>query len=233
MLDDRRIMAIKTANGIVDTVRFVAYNGLESLEGQRREEQLIAGPPAACFHVGRSRWLLASAQAPAHVQTWPSRFDHTFEAIPQFVGRGTMPPLARIYIKASFVYFVAAFVLGATVMLDRWLVFSRWLRLVYVSQVHLLMVGWITQLAIGVAYWMFPRFLKEQDSRGRGSDRLAWFVFVTLNAGLLLRLVCEPFYLMGPQSWLAALLALSGVLQAVSAIGFGVLIWGRVRPMER
>jgi hypothetical protein len=144
-----------------------------------------------------------------------------------------MPPLARTYIKVSFVYFVVAFVLGAMVMLDRWLVFSRWLRLVYVSQLHLLMVGWITQLAIGVAYWMFPRFLKEQDPRGRGSDRLAWFVFVTLNAGLVLRLVFEPFYLMGPQSWLAALLALSGVLQAVSAIGFGVLIWGRVRPMER
>lgn len=144
-----------------------------------------------------------------------------------------MPPLARTYIKASFVYFVVAFVLGAMIMLDRWQGFSRWLRVGNVSYLHLLMVGWITQLALGVAYWMFPRFLKEQDPRGRGSDRLAWFVFVTLNAGLVLRLICEPFYLMGPQPWLAGLLALSGVLQAASAVGFGILIWGRVRAMER
>lgn len=143
-----------------------------------------------------------------------------------------MPPIARSYVKAAFVYFVTAFVLGALMMLDRWLSFSRWLKVVYLSQLHLLMVGWISQLAIGVAYWIFPRFLKEQDARPRGSDSLSWAVLISLNAGLLLRFLLEPFYLMGPQPWMAALLALSGVLQALAALGFGLLIWGRVRAME-
>lgn len=144
-----------------------------------------------------------------------------------------MPPIARTFVKASLVYFFVAFLLGALMMLDRWLVFSRWLRVLYTSQLHLLVVGWITQLAIGVAYWIFPRFLKEQDPRPRGSDALAWFVLATLNAGLLLRFAVEPFYLLGPQPWLAALVALSGVLQALAAIGFGWIIWGRIRPAER
>jgi hypothetical protein len=143
-----------------------------------------------------------------------------------------MPPLARIYVKAAFVYLIAAFALGALMMLDQWLGFSRWLRTVYFSQLHLLLVGWITQLAIGVAYWIFPRYLKEQDPHPRGSDALAWAVFLCLNAGLLLRFLFEPFYLMGPSPWLAALIALSGVLQAAAAVGFGWLIWGRVRAME-
>ena len=144
-----------------------------------------------------------------------------------------MPPIARNFVKAAFLYFLAAFLLGALMMLDRWLSFSRWLRVVYLSQLHLLMVGWITQLAIGVAYWIFPRFLKEQDPRPRGSDTLAWFVLISLNAGLLLRFVIEPFYLMGAKPWLAALMALSGVLQALAAVGFGWIIWGRIRAMER
>jgi hypothetical protein len=144
-----------------------------------------------------------------------------------------MPPIARTFVKAAFLYLVAAFLLGALMMLDRWLNISRWLKVVYVSQLHLLMVGWITQLAIGVAYWMFPRFLKGQDLRPRGSDGLAWAVLVCLNLGLLLRFVVEPFYLMGPRPWLALLLALSGVLQALAALGFGWLIWGRIRAMER
>jgi hypothetical protein len=143
-----------------------------------------------------------------------------------------MPPLARNYIKAAFVYFIVAFVLGALMMLDRWLGFSRWLKVVYFSQLHLLMVGWITQLAIGVAYWMFPRLRKEQDPRPRGSDTLGWFVLVALNAGLLLRFLLEPFYLMGAQPWLAATMALSGILQAAAAVAFGLLIWARIRPME-
>jgi hypothetical protein len=75
--------------------------------------------------------------------------------------------------------------------------------------------------------------LKEQDSRPRGSDALAWFVLISLNAGLVLRFLIEPFYLMESRQWLAALMALSGVLQALAALGFGWIIWGRIRPMER
>jgi hypothetical protein len=143
-----------------------------------------------------------------------------------------MPPIARTFIKAAFAYFILAFLLGALMMLERWLGFSRWLKAVYLSQLHLLMVGWITQLAIGVAYWMFPRYRKEQASGPRGSDALAWAVLIALNAGLLMRFVFEPLYLMGPQPWLAAIAALTGVLQALAAIGFGLLIWGRIRAME-
>jgi hypothetical protein len=143
-----------------------------------------------------------------------------------------MPPIARTFTKAAFLYFLAAFLLGALMMLDRWLSFSRWLKVVYLSQLHLLVVGWITQLAIGVAYWIFPRFLRNQDPRPRGSDALAWAVLISLNAGLLMRFIFEPFYLMRSQPWLAALLAVSGMLQAFAALGFAWLIWGRIRAME-
>ena len=144
-----------------------------------------------------------------------------------------MSPIARTFVKAAFLYFLVAFLLGALMMLDRWLDFSRWLGALTMSQLHLLVVGWITQLAIGVAYWIFPRFLREQDPRPRGSDALAWFVLASLNAGLLLRFAVEPFYLMDAQPWLAALMALAGVLQALAAFAFGWIIWGRIRPMER
>ncbi|MGC9332757.1 MAG: hypothetical protein ACP5JJ_01310 [Anaerolineae bacterium] len=143
-----------------------------------------------------------------------------------------MPAIARTYVKAAFVYFVAAFLLGGLMALDTWMGLGRWLRVVYLSQLHLLVVGWITQLAIGVAYWIFPRLPKEPGTRPRGSDALAWSVFACLNSGLLLRFLIEPFRLMGPKPWLAALLALAGLLQATAAMGFGLLIWRRVRPME-
>lgn len=143
-----------------------------------------------------------------------------------------MPHLARNMVKAAFIYFIAAFLLGALMMLDRWLTFSRWLRVLYLSQLHLLVVGWITQLALGVAYWMFPRLQKDRGPRPRGSEALAWFVLICLNIGLLLRFIFEPFYLMGPRPWMAALLAFSGVAQAAAAVAFGLLIWARIRPME-
>lgn len=143
-----------------------------------------------------------------------------------------MPPLARAFVKAAFLYFLAAFLLGALMMLDPWLGLGRWLRAVYLSQLHLLVVGWITQLAIGVAYWIFPRFRREESAHPRGPDALGWAVFLCLNVGLLLRFLFEPFSLMHPAPWLAATVGFSGVLQALAALAFGWLIWGRVRPME-
>lgn len=142
-----------------------------------------------------------------------------------------MPRLARIFVKASFVYFVAALLLAALMAFDG-LAAGRWLRSTYLSQVHLLVVGWISQLIAGIAYWMFPRFLKEQKRPPWGSDRLAWMVIVCLNVGLVLRFALEPFSLMTGEAWLKALVALSGVLQVVGVAGFAVLIWGRVRAME-
>jgi cyanate permease len=142
-----------------------------------------------------------------------------------------VPPLARTFVKAAFVYFVAALLLGALMVFDG-LGTGQWLRSAYLSQIHLLVVGWISQLAIGVAYWMFPRFLKEQNPLPRGADRLTWTVILCLNAGLILRFLFEPFALTSGQAWLNALVALSGVLQTLAVLGFAVLIWGRIRAME-
>ncbi len=58
-----------------------------------------------------------------------------------------MPPLARIYVRAAFVYFAAAFVLDVLMMLDHWRHFGWWLKAVYLGQVHRLTIGWITQWA--------------------------------------------------------------------------------------
>jgi hypothetical protein len=123
-----------------------------------------------------------------------------------------VPPLTRWYIKLSLVYFVAA--LAASV----WQAAGGplWLTPVYI---HLLVVGWITGMIFGVAYWMFPKFSKEQP---RGMDGLAVATFFLLHAGLLLRIVAEPLQAGG-------LLVLSAVSQWLAGIGFIANTWPRVK----
>jgi hypothetical protein len=123
-----------------------------------------------------------------------------------------VPPLTRWYIKLSLVYFVAA--LAASV----WQAAGGplWLTPVYI---HLLVVGWITGMIFGVAYWMFPKFSKEQP---RGMDGLAVATFFLLHAGLLLRIVAEPLQAGG-------LLILSAVSQWLAGIGFIANTWPRVK----
>lgn len=135
-----------------------------------------------------------------------------------------MPLLARTYIKAGLICFVVGMVLLLLVSAQGPLGLSPQLGLLRPVYLHLLIVGWIMQLIMGVAYWMFPRYSPQQP---RGSERLAWAVFVLLNTGLLLRTAGEP--LAALQQEMGWMLALSAVLQLLAGWGFVLNIWPRVR----
>jgi hypothetical protein len=132
-----------------------------------------------------------------------------------------MPPVTRWHVKLSLLYLVAALVVGIVQMVG--LEAGAALFAVYV---HLLVVGWITQMIFGVAYWMFPKFSKE---RPRGSNQLAIAACVLLNLGLILRVVAEPLQARHPAPTLAWLLVLSAVAQWFAGLAFVANIWPRVK----
>lgn len=126
-----------------------------------------------------------------------------------------MPTLTRWFLRLGLLYLLAGLVLGVAMAFRvEWL----GLRPVYL---HLLLVGWITQLIFGVAHWMFPRASADQP---RGNERLGWATLILLNLGLLLRAVTEPF---APAAGGGLLLITSGVLQALAATLFVIHIWPR------
>jgi hypothetical protein len=130
-----------------------------------------------------------------------------------------MPVLTRWFIKTSLAYLVAALVLGVVHA-------ARAGAAIDPVYVHLLVVGWITQMIFGVAYWMFPKYSKEVP---RGSDRLALASYVCLNAGLLVRVVAEPAVARHPGTWLGPALAVSALLQWLGGMAFVANTWARVR----
>ena len=137
-----------------------------------------------------------------------------------------MPLLARTYIKAGLVHFAVALVLGVLVAAQPVFQWSPSVVVLRPVFLHLLIVGWVTQLIIGVAYWMFPKQSKEQP---RGSTRLGWVVFALLNVGLILRAVGEPLFALQAGSFTGVLLAVSAVFQVLAGWLFIANTWGRVK----
>ena len=107
-----------------------------------------------------------------------------------------MPVLARWMIKAALAYLLTALILGLLVTAGPPLGWPSSIGVFRPVYLHLLMVGWVTQLIFGVVYWMFPKYSREHP---RGSERLGWLIFWLLNAGLILRVVGEPW-----RSWFPA-----------------------------
>ncbi len=137
-----------------------------------------------------------------------------------------MPTLTRFFIKAGLLYFVLALLTGAAVQAGPFLDLPANLMALQPVYFHLFLVGWITQMIIGVSFWMFPVLSHEEP---RGSERVGWFVFLFLNTGLILRSVAEPMNVWVPAEPWRWLLTVSAVLQWLSGVFYVSLIWGRVK----
>jgi hypothetical protein len=115
------------------------------------------------------------------------------------------------------VFLVLAFALGVAMRLD------PDLRFLWPTYLHVLVVGWLTQLIFGVAFWLFPRASRE---RMRGHEGLIWLSFSALNAGLLLRIVGEPFDLGAADG---PVLLVSAACHLVAALSFIANVWPRLK----
>lgn len=133
-----------------------------------------------------------------------------------------MPRVSAWAVRLSLLYLSAGFVLGALLLVNKafpllpavW----GWLPV----HAELLLSGWVLQLALGVAYWILPRF----TGGARGSEGAAVPALAVYNLGI----------------WLAAGGALAGLawlalagrmMQAGGAALFLFNLWRRVKPLAR
>lgn len=136
-----------------------------------------------------------------------------------------MPTLTRWFIKTSFVCLALALIAGLL------LSFQSELNLagfggVFPVYVHLLVLGWVTQLIFGVVYWMFPKFSIEKPRR---SESLGWWTYGLLNFGLLLRLIAEPIQSVQPNAVSGWTLVIAAALQFLAGLTFMINSWSRVK----
>ena len=137
-----------------------------------------------------------------------------------------MPLITRTYAKAALVYLVAALAAGIFVALRPLVDAPRFIGGLTPVYFHLFMVGWVTQLIIGVAYWMFPKYSKELP---RGHGWLAWATFALLNAGLLLRVVAESAQATDAAAAWTWGLPISALLQWIAGMAFVINTWPRLK----
>jgi len=134
-----------------------------------------------------------------------------------------VPALTRWLVRAAMLYLVAALLLG--VALESPVAGSApVLRAVWPTYLHILVVGWLTQFIFGVGYWLFPRYSAE---RPRGSELLGWAAFALINAGLVVRIVAEPWHAMANRG--GGLLVASAVFQLAAGWAFVANTWPRIR----
>ena len=137
-----------------------------------------------------------------------------------------MTPLVRRYVKTSFVFLLAGLLLGGWIIVSEF-VFGRYPpRLFITAHVHLLLVGFMLMIVMGVATWMFPRPARD-DVGYRPS--LAEAVYWVMTISTVVRAVAELSAGFSPAPLLRLAIAAGGLGQLVGAGLFVMNMWRRVR----
>lgn len=139
-----------------------------------------------------------------------------------------MPTLSTWYIRLALVYLVIGFSLGALMLVHKGVPFEPAIMVFLSLHIEYLLIGWVVQLVIGVAYWMFPRFTPEKTGmKVRGYETAARVALVLINGGLLMTTVG---YLWPRLLWMT--LAGHG-MEAAGVVAFVINIWPRVKPVSK
>lgn len=137
-----------------------------------------------------------------------------------------MPRLSRWFLKSGLLFLLLSLALETIMafhlspILENIAVYFR------PAALHLFLMGWVTQIIIGVSLWMFPRL---KSSKTGYPDVAGWVVFICLNTGLLLRLIAEPLVYLRPEVLWQILLTISAVLQWSAGAVYLAVVWKRVR----
>ena len=137
-----------------------------------------------------------------------------------------MTPLVRRYIKTAFVFLLLGMLLGG------YLTFEVNVRgrgapwPLVTAHVHLLLVGFVLMLIVGVATWMFPRPARD-DRRYRPwvAELIYWLLTVSTAIRALGELGSAAAGVRGG----SVLAALGGFGQVAATLAFVGNMWVRVR----
>ncbi len=131
-----------------------------------------------------------------------------------------MPRLSAWFVRIAFIYLLIGFTLGSVLLANEGLAFDPRLGQYLPAHVEILMVGWVMQLALGVAYWILPRFTSGLP---RGRVLIAWASLIIINVGVLL--------IVGSVTLKTPWLALPGrICEVAGILSFVSVLWRRARP---
>ena len=73
-----------------------------------------------------------------------------------------MPRLSAWFIRASLIYLLLGFAFGALILAQKGISYYPLVWNLFPIHMEFLLIGWFAQLAMGVAFWILPRFSSGQ-----------------------------------------------------------------------
>lgn len=130
-----------------------------------------------------------------------------------------MPRLSVYLVRASFIYLLLGFTIGALMLANKGVMISTSIWSLLPLHIEFAFSGWMIQLTMGAAFWILPRFSKGAP---RGDERFSWLAFLLLNTGIALVIVDVLLQF-------SMLNFVGRILEALGLVSFVLGNWGRIK----
>lgn len=123
----------------------------------------------------------------------------------------------------SLVYLALGFTLGAVLLFNKGIPLASGVARLLPAHIEFLLVGWVIQLVVGVATWIFPRFGVPRSAHD--SEVATWLPFVLVNGGVWLVVAAAVL----PEGSGDVRPLIGRLAEATGAVVFALNIWPRLR----
>lgn len=134
----------------------------------------------------------------------------------------------RYFIKTSVIFLIIGILTGLYMSVSKYVLKIGYSQELISAHTHLILVGSVMMMIMGVALWFFPR--AEKNDKKYNPD-LILITYWVMTIGTSLRFIFQVAANFLVSDLIQYLIVISSVLQVVAMILFFYSMWGRIRPV--
>lgn len=135
---------------------------------------------------------------------------------------------ARYFIKTAIVFLIVGLIVGLFMISSKYLFEYAYPYGLISAHTHIILVGFVMMMIMGVAIWFFPR-AEKSDNKYKPNLILLLYGFITISTAV--RFTAEVIFAYMNDQFSKILIVISSAGQVFSFILFFYSIWGRIRSV--
>lgn len=134
----------------------------------------------------------------------------------------------RYFIKTAVIFLIAGVLSGIYISVAKNILYIPFGPDLISAHAHIILVGSVMMMIMGVALWFFPR-PEKSDKKYNPSLILITYWLITISTAL--RFVFQSAAGFVYLAWINVMITITSIFQVAAIILFFFSIWGRIRPI--
>ena len=134
----------------------------------------------------------------------------------------------RYFIKTSVIFLIVGIFTGLYMSISKYILPQSYSLELISAHSHLILVGSVMMMIMGVALWFFP--CPDKDDK-KYNPNLILFIYWFMTIGTSFRFIFQVTANFIYADWIHFLIAVCTIIQVIAISLFFYSMWGRIRPL--